>query len=125
MIYLSPEIIGCRIMLTLQKNRIVIDDGTSSLQWEDIDPPRDVGTVIGYAKKDQEGDGGSYCLICIENDGSINHHYIGYTEEEYQISVHSDDFPYFIKKIQDRLRRGVSLAKDEEIDRLQLLDLEK
>ncbi len=125
MIYLSSEIIGCRIILTLQRNRVSANDGSSRLEWEDLNPPKNVGTVIGYTKKEYEGDSGSYCLICIDTDGSINHHYIGYTEEEYQISIHPDDSPYFIKKIQDEFRKGVSLTKDEEIDRPQLLDLEK
>ncbi len=92
MIYFSPEIIGCRILLIEQRVY-----GENSWRWKQFDPPEEGGIVIGYSKKDDSGSI-TFNLTCLCNDNLIKAYQIGYAQNENIISIHPDDAPYFRKK---------------------------
>lgn len=119
MIYLCPEIVGCRIVLLKQKKY-----NFELKQWQMIDADIIPGLVIGYSKKENSGSG-SFNLICLDDDGVVSNYNMGGCEHEYTFRIHEDDLPYLRKKMQDRFRRGVSLKKEKEIPRESLIDLEE
>lgn len=120
MIYLSPEIIGCRILIIEEK---VYVEGTG-LIWKKFEPPLEGGVIIGYSRRDDSSTC-SFNLTCLRSNNLIKTYTFGYSQHEYQFAIHSDDVPYLRKKIEDRFKRGVSLEKEKEIGRSELLDLEE
>lgn len=108
MLYLSPDLIGCRIQKYGYKPK--------DKPFETYDSPRDLGVLIGFSKKAQHHM--VHVLTVLTKDGKICH----YQADNDSYRIHPDD----LIVVMDRLRKKfASLTHDiEEIDRAELIDLD-